>query len=275
MIHILIKLFKFIFVIYIIASEAYAKDILIVGTSTSAYDSGLADYISNAYQKKFNSEIYFISKATGQILEIAKRGDVDIVIVHNKNLEENFIKKGFGFKRYQLMYNNFVIVGPKSDPADVKKSETINEVMKKIVESESIFVSRSDLSGTNLRELSLWKNAGIKIDLLFDRYKKIGAGMGYALKFTNDVGGYTLSDKATWESFKHKSNLKILFDKDTELVNQYSIILNKNSNNYEFGEVFMEWILSNEGKKLINGYKINNHQIFFFNGDSYIKINNE
>ena len=275
MIHILIKLFKFILVIFFITNGAYGKDALIIGTSTSAYDSGLADYISDAYRKKFNSEIYFISKATGQILEIAKRGDVDIVIVHNKSLEENFIKKGFGFKRYQLMYNNFVIVGPKHDPADVKYTDTAIGAMRSIAESESIFVSRSDLSGTNLRELGLWESAGIKIELLLDRYKKIGAGMGYALKFTNDVGGYTLTDKATWESFKHKSNLKILFDADIELLNQYSIILNKNGNNYNLGETFMEWMLSDEGKEIINGYKINNHQIFFFNGDTYIKINNE
>ena len=164
------------------------------------------------------------------------------------------------------MYNDFVIVGPKQDYANIKNAKTLKEAMLNIFNTHSIFVSRADLSGTHYKELELWNNANIGMNTLSDQYMKIGSGMGAALNFAHNVEGYTLTDRATWISFGRKDTLQILFKNKEKLINQYSLILvnsNKIDNiNDKWGEVFIEWLLSNDGRELINNYKKNGEQLF-------------
>ena len=271
----LIKLFNFIFIVFILSIGALAKERLVVGITTSTADSGLSTYLKINFEKRFNSTIDFIAQGTGQIINIAKNGDIDVLLVHHKKSEESFIKNEFGIKRYNLMYNDFVIVGPKQDYANIKNAKTLKEAMLSIFNTHSIFVSRADLSGTHYKELELWNNAGIGMNTLSDQYMKIGSGMGAALNFAHNVEGYTLTDRATWISFGRKDTLQILFKNKEKLINQYSLILvnsNKIDNiNDKWGEVFIEWVLSNDGRELINNYKKNGEQLFFFNGDKYIR----
>ena len=209
---------------------------------------------------------------TNQIINIAKQGDIHVLLVHDEKSELNFLQNGFGIKRSKLMYNDYIIVGPKEDPAEIKNKKDFKEVFKKFLESKIIFVSRSDLSGTNVRELKLWNDAGVDIKLLGKRYKEIGSGMGATLNFTNEIKGYTLVDRATWLSSKNVNQLQLLFEDQKRLLNQYSLILvkpkNSNEKNIKLGEILIEWLLSNTVQKLINDYKINDEQVYFFNGDN-------
>lgn len=274
MIQIIIKLLKTITIIFLFTTKIIANERVIIGTTTSTYDSGLMSYLTESFEKQHNYKIHVVAKSTGQIINSAKKGNIDILIVHHKPSEEKFVNNGFGFKRYKLMYNNFIIVGPKSDPAKIYGLKSLKVAMNNIYNSQEIFVSRSDKSGTHYKELDLWRYAGIDIKIMKNNYKKIGAGMGTALNYTNNILGYTLTDRSTWESFDNKRNLKVLYEGHKILFNQYSVILVKKAKNLNSAETFMKWILSGDGKKHINTFKIHEKQLFFFNGDNYIDINN-
>lgn len=276
MIHSLIKILKLsniIIVIICITTDLLAKERLILGTTTSTFDSGFIDYIRDNFEKKYNYSVHSIAQGTGQIINTAKHGNIDVLITHYRPYEEIFIKNGFGIRRYNLMYNDFVIIGPKDDPAEIKNENDLKLVMNDISQSNSIFVSRSDNSGTHLKELELWNFSNIKVESLGNNYKKIGSGMGHTLNFTNSIKGYTVSDRSTWLSFNNKNNIQILFEGHEKLRNQYAVIIvdpkNKNNKNFERAKIFVQWLLSSEGKEIINNFFVNNQQLFFFNGESY------
>jgi len=271
----LVKLFNLILFIFYLSLEAQAKEPLFIGTTTSTHDSGLIMHLKKIFENNYNCEINVISQGTGQIINTAKMGNIDITITHNEKIENKFINDGYGIKRVKFMYNDFIIVGPKNDPAKLKNAKTLNQAMRKIYNSKNIFISRSDQSGTHLKELELWEDIGLQSIKFKNWYKKIGQGMGATLNMTNSLKAYTLSDRATWLSFFNKINLKILFEGDKKLLNQYSVILlnqkNRRNKDSKCGENFVNWILSNEGKVLINNFQIEGNQVFFYNGEQYIE----
>ena len=271
----LVKLFNLILFIFYLSLEAQAKEPLFIGTTTSTHDSGLIMHLRKIFENNYNCEINVISEGTGQIINTAKMGNIDITITHNEKIENKFINDGYGIKRVKFMYNDFIIVGPKNDPAKLKNAKTLNQAMRKIYDSKNIFISRSDQSGTHLKELELWEDIGLQSIKFKNWYKKIGQGMGATLNMTNSLKAYTLSDRATWLSFINKINLKILFEGDKKLLNQYSVILlnqkNRRNKDSKCGENFVNWILSNEGKVLINNFQIEGNQVFFYNGEQYIE----
>lgn len=270
----LVKLFQSVFFIFCLISSAQALDNrLLIASSTSTYDSGLAHVIKESFENKYKIPLHFLIQGTGQAIKTAMRGDVDVLIVHHKKLEEKFVSNGYGSIRFNLMYNYFVIVGPKEDPADVKHSNNIEEVMNKLYKTKYVFISRADKSGTHEKELKLWSLVELDNNYFKYWYKKVGAGMGTTLNIASQMNGYTLSDYASWENFNNKGNLEVLFESDDYLINQYGLVLVSpkfyQNINAEGAKVFAEWILSDDGEKLINNYKLNNKSLFIFNGDQY------
>ena len=270
----LVKLLSAAFLIIFSNQYVYAKERLVIGATTSTYDSGLAAYIANSFKDEFDYSIHVISQGTGQIINAAMMGNIDILLIHNKKSEDDFVKNGYGIRRYNLMYNDFVIVGPMNDPAKIKNVKNLKDAMVRIFNNKNAFISRADKSGTYFKELELWSKAGIDPSFMGDWYKKVGQGMGSSLNLANSIGGYILVDRSTWITSYRKNHLKILVEGYPELRNQYAVILvNKEkipSVNSKWGKIFLEWILSDSGKSLINNYLVNNQQLFFFNGDKYI-----
>ena len=211
-----------------------------------------------------------IAQGTGQALDTGKRGDADVVFVHAKSQEEKFVADGFGVKRFGVMYNDFVLIGPKSDPAKIKGGKDVLAGLKAISEKDSPFVSRGDKSGTHSAELALWKAASIDPASTKPAwYREIGQGMGAALNTAGAMGGYVLSDRGTWISFKNKGDLEIAVEGDKRLFNQYGIILvnpeKHPSVKKDLGQTFIDWVVSGEGQQAIRDYKIDGQQLFFPN----------
>jgi tungstate transport system substrate-binding protein len=251
------------------AAFAQEKSI-VVSSTTSTTDSGLFNHILPLFKAKTGIDVKVVSQGTGQALETGRRGDSDVVFVHAKGQEEKFVADGFGVKRLPVMYNDFVLIGPKSDPAGIKGSKDIAAALKAIKGKSADFISRGDKSGTHSAELRLWKTAGI--DIAAEKggwYKEIGQGMGAALNTASASNGYVLSDRATWINFKNRGELDIVVQGDDRLFNQYGIILvNPEKHKHvktEMGQAFIDWIISPEGQKAIADYKINNQQLFFPN----------
>jgi len=241
-----------------------------VASTTSTEQSGLFKHLLPLFQKKTGIQVRVVALGTGQALDMGRRGDADVVFVHAKPLEEKFLAEGHGVKRFDVMYNDFVLVGPKSDPAKVAGSKDVTSAFRKILQSKSPFVSRGDKSGTHFAELELWKAAGI--DIAKEKgpwYRDTGQGMGPALNSAAGMNAYILSDRGTWLSFKNRGDLTILVEGDRRLFNQYGIMLvnpAKHPNvKKELGQEFIDWILSPEGQKAIAAYKINGEQLFFPN----------
>jgi len=239
---------------------------IIMASTTSAYDSGLIDYINKEFKKKFNINVHVLALGTGQAIKIAKNGDADVLLVHDTLEEKKFIKEGYGKIRHNLMYNDYVIVGPKTDN---EKCVSIKETLLKIMNNKLIFISRGDESGTHKKEKDLWELTRFEIDEFTSWYKKIGQGMGSTLILANEINAYTLSDRGTWISINKKENLKIICENLPPLINQYGIIaVNQNINsriNSKDANEYVNWIISDEGKKIINNFRIKNEQLFFFN----------
>jgi tungstate transport system substrate-binding protein len=240
---------------------------IVVASTTSTQDSGLFGYLLPIFKAKTGIEVKVIAQGTGQALDTARRGDADVVFVHARAQEEKFLAEGFGVKRYDVMYNDFVLIGPKSDPAGVKGKD-IETALKIIQAKNAPFVSRGDRSGTHSAELALWKQAGI--DIAAGRgpwYREIGQGMGAALNTASAMNGYVLSDRGTWISFKNRGDLEIVVEGDRRLFNQYGVML-VNPAKYpavkkELGQTFVDWLVSPEGQAVIAGYKIDGQQLFF------------
>jgi tungstate transport system substrate-binding protein len=243
---------------------------IVVSSTTSTTDSGLFNHILPLFKAKTGIDVRVVSQGTGQALDTGRRGDADVVFVHAKPQEEKFITDGFGIERKPVMYNDFVLIGPKSDPAGIKGATDIVAALKTIQTKQAPFVSRGDKSGTHAAELSLWKTAGIEGEQLKGAwYREIGQGMGAALNTASALNGYVLSDRATWLNFKNRGELAIVVEGDKRLFNQYGVILVNPAKHAHVkakdGQAFIDWIVSPEGQKAIGDYKINGEVLFFPN----------
>jgi tungstate transport system substrate-binding protein len=255
----------------VLATPALAQDkSIVVASTTSTQDSGLFGHILPLFKQKTGIDVKVVSQGTGQALDTGRRGDADVVFVHARPQEEKFVADGFGVKRNAVMYNDFVLIGPASDPAGIKGSKDILAALKTIKDKGAIFISRGDKSGTHAAELNLWKLAGI--DIAKDKgpwYREIGQGMGAALNTASASNAYVLADRGTWLSFKNRGDLVIAVEGDNKLFNQYGIILVNPAKHAhvkkDLGQAFIDWIISPEGQKAISDYKINGNQLFFAN----------
>ncbi len=243
---------------------------IVVSSTTSTQDSGLFGHILPMFKAKTGIDVKVVSQGTGQALDTGRRGDADVVFVHAKSQEEKFVAEGAGVKRHPVMYNDFILVGPKGDPAGVKGRDIV-AAFKSIKGKSASFISRGDKSGTHSAELALWKAAGIDVAGA-DKgawYKEIGQGMGAALNTASASNAYVLTDRGTWLSFKNRGDLDIIVEGDNRLFNQYGVILvNPEKHKHvkkEFGQAFIDWLVSAEGQTAINDYKINGQQLFFAN----------
>ncbi|MGA9454161.1 MAG: extracellular solute-binding protein [Pseudolabrys sp.] len=248
---------------------------IVVSSTTSTQDSGLFGYILPLFKQKTGIEVKVIAQGTGQALDTGRRGDADVVFVHAKSAEQKFLAEGLGVKRYPVMYNDFVLIGPKSDPAGVKGMKDVAKALQMIKDKQAPFISRGDRSGTHLAELALWnKNAGIDIEKEKGPwYKSIGQGMGAALNTASASNAYVLADRGTWISFKNRGDLVVAVEGDKRLFNQYGVILvnpEKHPNvKKDLGQQFIDWLVSPEGQKAIADYKINGEQLFYPNANDH------
>ena len=253
-----------------VAPAALAQKFITIASTTSTEQSGLFKHMLPAFQKKTGIEVRVVALGTGQALDMARRGDADVVFVHAKSAEEKFIAEGYGVKRLPVMYNDFVLVGPKSDPAKVGGGKDILEALRNVKGAAAPFVSRGDRSGTHMAEIALWKQSGI--DIAAEKgpwYRDTGQGMGPALNSASSMNGYILADRGTWISFKNRGDLTIVVEGDKRLFNQYGVILvNPEKHKHvkkEMGQAFIDWVVSPEGQKNIADYKIGGEQLFFPN----------
>jgi len=252
-------------------ADAQDKSIIVAST-TSTQDSGLFGHILPLFKAKSGIDVKVVAQGTGQALDTGRRGDADVLFVHAKAPEEKFVADGFGVKRYPVMYNDFVLIGPKSDPAGIKGTTDVAKALQAIKAKAAPFISRGDRSGTHIAELDLWKAAGIDIGKEKGPwYKEIGQGMGAALNTASAANAYVLADRGTWLSFKNRGDLDILVAGDKRLFNQYGVILvNPEKHPHvkkDFGQAFINWLISPEGQKAIADYKINGQELFFPNAN--------
>jgi len=243
---------------------------IVVASTTSTEQSGLFGYLLPVFQKKTGIQVRVVALGTGQALDLARRGDADVVFVHARSAEEKFLAEGNGVRRFDVMYNDFVLIGPKSDPAKVSGSRDILDALKKIKAAGAPFVTRGDRSGTHIAELDLWKLAGI--DIAGEKgpwYRDTGQGMGPALNTASAMNAYILSDRGTWISFKNRGELAVAVEGDKRLFNQYGVMLVNPARHpnvkKDLGQAFVDWVISPEGQKTIAGYKIGGEQLFFPN----------
>ena len=245
-----------------------------VASTTSTEQSGLFSHLLPIFERQTGIKVHVVALGTGQALDVARRGDADVVFVHARAAEEKFLAEGHGVKRYPVMYNDFVLIGPKTDPAKVGGGKDIVVALKKLQAARAPFVSRGDRSGTHMAELALWQRAGIDIDKAKGAwYRDTGQGMGPALNTAASMGAYILADRGTWLAFRNRGDLTIVVEGDKRLFNQYGVmlvnpVLHPDVKN-TLGQQFIDWIISPSGQKAIAGYTINGEQLFHPNaGDS-------
>ncbi|MEQ8701286.1 MAG: substrate-binding domain-containing protein [Bauldia litoralis] len=248
------------------AAEAF----IVVQSTTSTQNSGLFDHLLPRFTKKTGIQVRVVAVGTGQALKNARNGDGDVLLVHAKPAEIEFVRAGYGVKRFDLMYNDFVIVGPPGDPAVVGGMTDAMAALKKIAAAKAVFASRGDDSGTHKKERGLWKQAGLDPTRASGKwYRETGSGMGATLNAAVGMGAYTMTDRATWIAFKNKADFKILVEGDGNLFNQYGIILVDPSRHKHVkakeGQAFVDWLLSPEGQAAIAAYKVKGQQLFFPN----------
>jgi len=250
--------------------SAHAQDkFIVMSSTTSTEQSGLFAHLLPAFKKASGIDIRVVAQGTGQALDMGRRGDADVLFVHDQVAEEKFVAEGFGIERRPVMYNDFVVVGPKSDPAAVKGKDVV-EALKKLGASKSDFVSRGDKSGTHAAELRYWKAAGVDIAAAKPAgYKECGCGMGPALNIASSTNAYVLADRGTWLSFKNRGELAILVEGDKRLFNQYGVIVVNTSKHAhvkkDLAQAFADWVVSPAGQASIAEYKIGGEQLFFPN----------
>jgi tungstate transport system substrate-binding protein len=243
---------------------------IVVSSTTSTEQSGLFGHLLPVFEKDTGINVRVVALGTGQALDMARRGDADVVFVHDAAAEEKFVAEGFGVKRLPVMYNDFVLVGPKSDPAKVAGGKDILDALRKVAAAQAPFVSRGDKSGTHAAELRYWKDAGV--DLAATKgawYRDTGSGMGPTLNTASSMNGYALTDRGTWLSFKNRGDLAILVEGDKRLFNQYGVMLVNPAKHphvkTDLGQQFVDWVVSPKGQAAIASYKIGGEQLFFPN----------
>jgi tungstate transport system substrate-binding protein len=255
------------------ARPTFAQDkSIVVASTTSTQDSGLFEYLLPLYKQKTGVTVKVIAQGTGQALDTGRRGDADVVFVHAKSAELKYLSEGQGVKRYPVMYNDFVLIGPRGDPAGIKGMKDVGKAFGSIKDKQASFISRGDRSGTHIAELQLWTDSGIDIDK--DKgswYKSIGQGMGAALNTAGASNAYVLSDRGSWINFKNKGDLQILVEGDKRMFNQYGVMLvnpEKHPNvKKELGQQFIDYLVSPQGQNDIANYKINGEQLFHPNAN--------
>lgn len=250
-------------------SAAAEEKSIILQSTTSTENSGLLNHLIPIFKKDTGIRIHVVAVGTGQALKNAQNGDGDVLLVHAKSAEETFVKKEYGVERFDVMFNDFVILGPKNDPAKVKGLKDVTLGLAKISNKKASFISRGDDSGTHKKELNLWKNAGIALNKDQTWYRESGSGMGATLNIAAGMGAYVMSDRATWIAFKNKANLQILIEGDKRLFNQYGVILvnplkHKNVK-AKLGQTFIDWLTGDKGQAAIKTFKVNGKQLFFPN----------
>ncbi|MGB7618127.1 MAG: extracellular solute-binding protein [Pseudolabrys sp.] len=255
--------------VFLTAHALAQEKSIVVASTTSTQDSGLFDYLLPLFTQKTGIAVKLLAQGTGQALDTGRRGEADVVLVHNKSAENRFIDEGDGVKRVPVMYNDFVLIGPKNDPAGIRDLKDVTKAFEAIKAKSATFISRGDRSGTHLVELRIW-HKDVGIDIENDRgswYTSIGQGMDAALQMAVAGNGYVLSDRATWIHLKNRGDLQILVEDDKRMFNQYGAILvnpGKHPNvKHEFGQQFIDWLVSPEGQKAIANYKIKGEQLFF------------
>jgi tungstate transport system substrate-binding protein len=250
---------------------AAAQDQFItVASTTSTENSGLFGELLPKFQDETGIEVRVVAVGTGQAIKLAENGDADVLFVHHKPSEEKVVADGFGIERHEVMYNDYVIVGPASDPAAIKGSEDVADALAKIAAAEAPFASRGDDSGTHKAELALWDEAGVDVaGASGSWYRETGSGMGPTLNTAAGMDAYALPDRGTWQTFENPQNLEIVVEGDPRLFNQYGIILvNPEKHPHvkaDLGQKFIDWVLSDEGQQAIAAFKINGQQAFFPN----------
>ncbi len=253
-----------------IAPAMADKPFIVVQSTTSTENSGLFKHLLPMFTAKTGIDVRVVAVGTGQAIKNAENGDGDVLLVHAKKAEEEFVAKGGGVKRFDVMYNDFVIVGPKADPAKIDGSKDATAALKKIAEAKVPFASRGDDSGTHKAELKLWEGAGVDVKAAGgDWYRSTGSGMGATLNTGAGMGAYVLADRASWSAFKNKADMKIVVEGDKKLFNQYGVILvNPEKHKHvkaKEGQIFIDWLLSAEGQNAIRAFQIEGEQQFFPN----------
>jgi tungstate transport system substrate-binding protein len=247
--------------------HAQAQSIVMAST-TSTEQSGLFAHLLPAFKQASGIDVKVVALGTGQALDTGRRGDADVLFVHDQAAEEKFVSEGFGIKRYPVMYNDFVLVGPAADPAKVRGKD-IATALQKVASGQAGFISRGDKSGTHAAELRYWKQAGLETK--GTGYKECGCGMGPALNMASSTGAYALTDRGTWLNFKNRQDLQVLVEGDTRLFNQYGVmVVNPAKHAHvkaDLAQKFVDWVVSPAGQASINAYKINGEQLFFANAN--------
>lgn len=242
---------------------------IVVSSTTSTEQSGLFGYLLPIFEKKAGIQVKVVAVGTGQALDIGRRGDADVVFVHDKPAEEKFVEEGYSTKRNEVMYNDFVLIGPKADPAKIGGGKDIQAALQKIASTQTPFISRGDKSGTHAAELRYWKGSGVEVSPSSSWYKETGSGMGPALNTASAMNGYILSDRATWLTFKNRGDLAILVQGDPRLFNQYGVMLVNPAKYPQVkkaeGQAFIDWLISKDGQDTIASYKVGGEQLFFPN----------
>lgn len=257
-------------VICLFSISSWAQPFILLQSTTSTKNSGLYDYILPIFFEHSGIEVRVVAVGTGQALRNAQNGDADVLIVHAKSRELAFVAQGYGLKRHKLMYNDFIVIGPQHDPANISVTSRIVDSMQRIADTRSIFLSRGDDSGTHIKEISLWHLAGIDVSAFSGSwYREAGAGMGASLNTAVSMNAYTLSDRSTWITFGNKQQHKILYQGEPPLNNQYGVIIvNPELHPHvklEQAEIFVDWLLSEAGQMAIAEYRVHGQQLFFPN----------
>jgi tungstate transport system substrate-binding protein len=240
---------------------------VILASTTSTQNSGLFDAILPQFTEQTGIEVRVVAVGTGQALRLARNGDADLLLVHHRSSEERFVAEGYGVARRDVMYNDFVIVGPKQDPADIRGLTDVTTALEKVAATASPFVSRGDDSGTHKKELDVWKEAGIKVtDASGSWYRETGSGMGATLNAANAMGGYTLTDRGTWLSFKNRGELELLVEGDKRLFNPYGVVLVNPAKHPHIkakeGQQLIDWLTTKTGQTAIAEFRLNGQQLF-------------
>ena len=260
-----LKIFLAILFLFSITKNVSANKIIVAST-TSTYDTGLLNLLNDKFYDKFNIRVQVLSLGTGQAIRTAKDGNAEILLVHHKPSEIEFMNNGYGEERYEIMYNDYVLVGPKSDDGNCK---SVQHKLEEIHNNKFLFISRGDDSGTHRKELEMWNLANIDINKNKEWYLSVGQGMGSTLLISNEKKAYTLSDRSTWIAFNNREDLKIVCEDFPPLFNQYGIILvnsSLNNNlNYEDAKKYIDWFKTSEVKELINNFKAKGKQLFYYN----------